>query len=203
MFAKSIGQYQSCKPIRNGNLIINCKTSNQVQTLLNLDCFSNNNIFFPVKSSLVAPPYAKEVICNVPFAIPNNELQICLKEHHVKYVKRFQMKSVLNGKSVFNDTKTVLSQFDNDVLPPFVRIGYLNFPVKQYVPKLLRCFKCNRFGHTSTNYRGKERCSECGGDHKIENWQIANAKCVNCNGNHSASSKECPRYQKEVQVLKV
>ena len=200
---KSIGQYESCKPIRNGNLIINCKTSNQVKTLLNLDCLSDNNISFPIKSSLVTPPCAKGVIYNVPLDIPNNELLMCLKEHHVKYVKRFQIKSVLNGKSVFNDTKTVLLQFHNDVLPPFVRIGYLNFLVKQYVPKPLRCFKCNRFGHTSTKCRGKERCSKCGGDHKIENCQITIAKCVNCNGNHSAASKECPKYQKEVQVLKI
>ena len=63
--------------------------------------------------------------------------------------------------------------------------------------------KCNRFGHTSTNCKGKERCSKCGGDYKIENCQITNAKCVNCNGNHSAASKECPRYQNEVQVLKI
>ena len=172
-------------------------------TLLNLDCLSDNNISFPIKSSLVTPPCAKGVIYNVPLDIPNNELLICLKKHHVKYVKRFQIKSVLNGKSVFNDTKTVLLQFHNDVLPPFVRIGYLNFPVKQHVPKPLRCFKSNRFGHTSTNCRGKERCSKCGGDHKIENCQITIAKCVNCNGNHSAASKECPRYQKEVQVLKI
>ena len=48
---KSIGQYESCKPIRNGNLIINWKTSNQVKTLLNLDCLSDNNISFPIKSS--------------------------------------------------------------------------------------------------------------------------------------------------------
>ena len=200
---KSIGQYESCKPIRSGNLIINCKTSNQVKTLLNLDCLSDNNISFPIKSSAAITPCAKEVIYNVLLDISNNELLICLKEHHVKYIKRFQIKSVLNGKSVFNDTKTVLLQFNNDVLPPFVRIGSLNFQVKQYVPKPLRYFKCNRFGHTSTNCTGKERCSKCGGDHKIENCQITIAKCVNCNGNHSAASKECPRYQKEVQVLKI
>ena len=184
---KSIGQYESCKPIRSDNLIINCKTSNQVKTLLNLDCLSDNDISFPIKSSLITPPCAKGVMHNVPLDIPNNELLICLKEHHVMYVKRFQIKSAINGKSVFNDTKTVILQFDNDVLPPFVRIGHLNFPVKQYVSKPVRCFKCNRCGHTSTNCRGKERC-----DHKIENCQITIAKCVNCNGNHSAASKECP-----------
>ena len=28
-------------------------------------------------------------------------------------------------------------------------------------------------------------------------------KCVNCNGNHTAASKDCPRHQKEMQMLKI
>ena len=64
-FRKSIGLYESCKPIRNGNLIIDCKTSNQVKTLLNLDRLSDNNISFLIKSSIVTPPFAKGVIYDV------------------------------------------------------------------------------------------------------------------------------------------
>ena len=40
----------------------------------NLDCLSDNNISFLIKSSLVTPPCAKGVIYNVPLDIPNNEL---------------------------------------------------------------------------------------------------------------------------------
>ena len=39
---KAIRQYESCKPIRNGNLLIICKTSNQVKTLLDLDSLSDS-----------------------------------------------------------------------------------------------------------------------------------------------------------------
>ena len=28
-------------------------------------------------------------------------------------------------------------------------------------------------------------------------------KCINCNGNHTAASEDGPRYQKEIQVLKI
>ena len=36
---KSICQYKFCKPIRNGNLIVMCKSSNQMKILLNQDFF--------------------------------------------------------------------------------------------------------------------------------------------------------------------
>ena len=200
-----IGQYDSCKPIRNGNLLVNCKTSNQIKTLLNLENLAdaNTKTSISVKSSIIIPAGAKGVIYNVPLDITNDDLLMCLKDDHVTYVKRFVKKSLVDLPPVLTDTKTVLLQFDSTALPLFVHIGYMRFSVKKYIPQPLRCFKCNRFGHVTANCRGKERCSKCGGEHKIENCQTSTVKCVNCNGNHTASSKECPRYQREVQVLKI
>ena len=70
----------------------------------------------------------------------------------------------------------------------------------------LRCFKCNRFGHSSEKCRGKERCAKCGKEHNTSSCScITNViamKSANCNGNHSAASKICPKYLREAQVLK-
>ena len=38
---KFIGEYEFCKPIRNGNLIVMCKSSIQMNILLNQDYFSD------------------------------------------------------------------------------------------------------------------------------------------------------------------
>ena len=94
-------------------------------------------------------------------------------------------------------------QFRCPELPNTVQVGYLYFNVKQYIPQPLRCFKCNRFGHVAANCRNKERCAKCGNDNKTISCNIDVLRCVNCNGNHSATSKECPRYINEAQVLKV
>ena len=77
---KAIGQYESCKPIRNGNLLIICKTSNQVKTLLDLDSLSDsagNSI--PIIASTTKPSGARGVIYNVPLDITNDDLLECLK----------------------------------------------------------------------------------------------------------------------------
>ena len=193
--SNAIGQYESCKPIRNGNLI-NCKTSNQIKTLLNLKylCDSNTQNSIAIKSSIVNLPGAKGVIYGVPLEISGNKLLMCLKEQGVTYVKRFVNKSIIDHKPTLADTKTVLLQFDSTNLPRTVDIGYMRFNIKQYIPQPLRCYKCNCFGHISANCRGKERCSKRGGEHKFNNCEASTMKYVNYNGNRTAASKSCPRY---------
>jgi len=71
------------------------------------------------------------------------------------------------------DSKTVFVQFTTADLPGEVKVGYLFFRVKQYVPRLLRCFKCNRYGHVAGHCRGKLRCSICGGEHKYSDCSAA------------------------------
>jgi len=90
---------------------------------------------------------------------------------------------------VDNGFPTVLSY------PPKSRVGYL-FKVKSYIPKPLRCFNCNRFGHVASNCRGKKCCSNCAREHE---WKECSGpvKCQNCGGEHSASDKICPRFTKE------
>ena len=85
---KAVGQNESCKPIRKGNLLIICKTSNQVKTLLNLDSLSDsagNSI--PIIASTTKPPGARGVIYNVPLDITNDDLLDCLKQFQVNNIK--------------------------------------------------------------------------------------------------------------------
>ena len=102
---KVIGQYESCKPIRNGNLLIICKTSDQVKTLSDLDSLSDsggNSI--PIIVSPTKPPGARGVIYNVPLDITNDNLLECLKQFQVNDIKRFKFKDA-EGK--MTDTETV------------------------------------------------------------------------------------------------
>jgi len=72
--------------------------------------------------------------------------------------------------------------------------------VKQYVPRPLRCFKCNRYGHVADQCGGKLRFA-------VVNISIASAalllKCPNCGGGHSANDKISPRYKRETEILKL
>jgi len=53
---------------------------------------------------------------------------------------------------------SILIEFEGKELPKNIKLGYLNFQVKPYVPPLLRCFKCQRYGHIAAVCKGKQRC---------------------------------------------
>ena len=125
----------------------------------------------------------------------------CPASQGVKFVKRFRFKS--SDSSEMKEFKSVFLQCTTADLPGEEKIGYLFFRVKQYVPRPLRCFKCNRYGHVASHCRGKLRCSICGGKHKYSDCSAAAPKCPNCGGGHSAIDKVCPRYKRETEILKL
>ncbi|GBN24737.1 putative RNA-directed DNA polymerase from transposon X-element, partial [Araneus ventricosus] len=87
-----------------------------------------------------------------------------------------------------------------------ITAGYISCDIRPYIPNPVRCFKCQRFGHTKTACRGSSalcpRCSEPGHEETIcQNPE----KCFNCKGNHASYSKTCPKWklEKEIQSVKV
>ena len=77
--------------------------------------------------------------------------------------------------------------------------------VEVYIPTSLRCYQCQVFGHHEDYCMKKPICANCGEDrHCNDNRSCKNtAKCVNCNGNHSVFSCNCPTWKKEKAILKV
>jgi len=100
------------------------------------------------------------------------------------------------------ESKSVFLQFTTADLPSEVKVGYMLFRVKQYIPRPLRCFKCNRYGHVANHCRGKLRCSICSGEHKYSEstllpQNVPTAVAV------TLRMKICPRYQRETDIFKL
>lgn len=69
----------------------------------------------------------------------------------------------------------------------------------------MRCFRCQRFGHTQKRCTNTTVCAKCGeSDHGDSPCAHAD-HCVNCDGDHASNSKVCPRYteEKDIQELRV
>ena len=103
-------------------------------------------------------------------------------------------------------TNTLVITFSTPHLPKTIKVGYLIVKVQVYIPNPLRCFGCQRFGHHETKCRSDiHRCKKCGEDEHFHNESNCPnpPKCVNCNGPHEVTSKECPVWLKEKEILKV
>ena len=69
-------------------------------------------------------------------------------------------------EGVKKDSETVLIECEGENIPRKVFLGFMSYPVRVCVPKPLRCFNCQRFGHTAKNCKEQRRCARCGGDHE-------------------------------------
>ena len=86
-------------------------------------------------------------------------------------------------------------------IPETVQIGYLKVKVSLYVPTPMRCYTCQKFGHTSSKCTATdETCVRCG-KHRHEG--ACDLKCTNCEGECAANSKECPRWKLESAIQRV
>ncbi|XP_033758314.1 uncharacterized protein LOC117340625 [Pecten maximus] len=84
-------------------------------------------------------------------------------------------------------------------------VGYIRCNVSPDIPNPLRCRKCQRYGHHEVRYRRREVCEHCEreGHNDADSCDIAGKQCVNCKGNHAASSRDCLSWKKEREVLRV
>ena len=61
--------------------------------------------------------------------------------------------------------------------------------------KLIQCYNCLEFCHTRNNCQNETKCSRCGGAHEYPYTDCnATPKCCNCEGQHVATARICPKY---------
>lgn len=106
----------------------------------------------------------------------------CNKDLTITQVSRF--------KKGENPIPTIMIKMKEKSLSEFLKFGYLQFRVKEYIPRPIRCYNCQRFGHTANSCNSIKRCKKCGLNHNVEECH-EQLKCPNCRGSHEASSTEC------------
>ena len=93
-------------------------------------------------------------------------------------------------------TNTLFLTFSSLEFPKEITVSYIKVKVALFVLSLMRCFSCNKFGHTSQHCKVAAKCPDCGKD-KHEGRCEGPKLCSNCNGPHASSAKDFPVWQKE------
>ncbi|XP_064464134.1 uncharacterized protein LOC135375334 [Ornithodoros turicata] len=125
----------------------------------------------------------------------DSEIEEGLREHGVVAARRIIMRR--DGKEM--QTKHIVLSFQLHRLPETIKVGYLNFHVRPYVPNPRR----QRFGHGSQVCSGQETCPKCSGNgHTPESCENT-VRCANCKGDHPVYSRSCPRWKEEKEILRI
>ena len=76
--------------------------------------------------------------------------------------------------------------------------------MSQFIPNPMRCYKCQKFGHTKFNCRKNEVCNKCGKEDHTDSKQCTNeARCVNCQGNHASNDKTGLKWKEEKEIHRI
>ncbi|XP_008485643.1 uncharacterized protein LOC103522316, partial [Diaphorina citri] len=122
-------------------------------------------------------------------------------------VRRFNRRSTdEHGNVKYIPTGTIQVTFRAQSTPTHVSIFYVRCEVEKYIPKVLQCTNCLRFGHTARLCKGTARCSRCAENHPDDQCpkEVSEQKCVHCNGPHSSrvnfKNPACPEYEKQKKI---
>lgn len=191
------GELKEIKKLRSGDLLVECERRVQSDNLLRSTMLVDLPISVRPHQTLNT---CKGVIRSPDLAdVPDDEMVEELNTQGVLAVKRLIIKR--NGNEIH--TSTFFITFNTPTLPKNIKAGYLNIPVRAYIPNPLRCYKCQKYGHGQNTCKGSLVCFRCGQrDHDGTTCQITQ-QCANCKGEHMASSKDCPMWTREKEVQKI
>lgn len=172
----------------------NTLTQDPILTINNLKAYIPNYLMFKFG-----------VVRNVHPSISEKEIteEIC-SEVKVLSAKRLKRKFRNDGNTEWKDSYSVCLKFEGQVLPKYIYLLGMRCEVNIYVPKVMLCFKCLRYGHSSKNCKSAtSRCNICAGSHNQEQCDNKNQiKCIHCKEAHKASYQGCEVYKKMVHIKK-
>ncbi|GFV13439.1 uncharacterized protein TNCV_129371 [Trichonephila clavipes] len=146
------GDPKSVKKLCSGDLLIETISALQTKSFLLAKTFIDSNLTVTPHKSLNS---CRGVIYEPDFLYASEaEILEGLSDQGVTQVRRI---TILRDSTRL-PTKHIILTFNSPKLPTTIKAGYLNCKIRPYIPNTLRCFKCQRFGHSQTACRGQLTC---------------------------------------------
>ena len=110
-----------------------------------------------------------------------------------------------------NPTQKVVVEFDQEqdmkiALFNGIFFGRIRIRCEPFrpAPSITQCYQCQGFNHIAKDCKSQDKCMRCAKPHKSSECpgkgkDSFKPKCTNCNGEHVAASRECPKYKEQFQ----
>ena len=201
VLSKELGNNHKCTRLRSGTLRVEIENVNQARTLKKMKTIHSVEVVttVPFSSNTV-----KGVVTHYDFGRMTEDEIVEEMEHlDVVACRKFYKTDRQTRRRI--DTNTVCLTFAKTTLPDSICVGYEPRKVRPFVPRPIRCNKCQSYGHSEFACRSKTPiCMRCASNtHQITDCQAAEAKCAACEGPHRASDRTCPVWEKECAIIEV
>ncbi|GFY35363.1 uncharacterized protein TNCV_797121 [Trichonephila clavipes] len=191
------GNPKSVKKLRSGDLLMETISALQTKSFLLAKTF--------IDSNLTVTPHKSLNSCRGVISEPDllyaseGEILEGLSDQGVTQVRRI---TILKDSTRL-PTKHIILSFNSPKLPTTIKAGYLNCKIRPNIQNPLRCFKCQRFGHSQNSCRGQLTCSRCASVGHSSTDCTLEPKCVNCTQSHPSDSKLCQKWKLEKQIQEI
>lgn len=195
-----VGEVKYARVLEDGNMLIGCNSEAQVEKAMKMNKIDKTKIIKVVRVGERRRAGCKGVIYGIPLKVNMSELVQELR-------KRCEL--IMNAKRMTKGTKkeeteSVLLEFKMESLPKVVHFGFMRYSVREYIPKPMRCFKCQKFGHIAKMCKAARKCARCSGDHEYgQCGEGVRPKCCNCGGEHSVAYWGCEVMKREAEVQNI
>ena len=181
--------------LRDGSLLVKTKDCSQTEKLIASTQFLNEPceiVRDPKLNTSKGTLHAFDLL-----DLSEDDIVHWFGEFGVVGAKRFTRR--VDGKT--EPTPTVLLTFDMPSCPSHIKLDYVTYNIKKYIPNPLLCFHCGQFGHPELRCKNPKRCLTCG---EAAHEGDCSRKCLSCGDKgHSCRSRDCPRWQKEKEICKL
>ena len=186
-----VGEFKYAKVFGDGDLLIGCNTEIQVDKAQKMVSVGKMNVTKTVKVG-----EQRNIGCK-GISMKDQVGNLKMRNITVKDVKR-----MTRGPEK-KESETVVVEFDAKTIPRELHCGFVKTNVREFVPKPMRCFNCQEYGHVANQCKGK-RCARCGGDHEYGKCGTGvKPKCCNCGGEHSVAYWGCEAMKREITVQQI
>jgi hypothetical protein len=184
---------------RSGQWIAKTKSGRDYSELNTIQIEGGGNIKVILKENIRGITCTGEIEHSSYIYCTEEELKDELKQKNKDILSIRKNKRWVQGQEV--ETGTVIITFNGRVRPKNVEIFGRSRETTEHIPKPKRCTKCQQFRHIRRFCSfANPVCARCTETHETKDCTATYRKCINCNGEHWASSWECPRYKREEEV---
>ncbi|GFW75347.1 putative RNA-directed DNA polymerase from transposon BS [Trichonephila clavipes] len=178
------GESKSVKRLRSGDLLIETLSAVQTKSFLLAKTFLNSPLIISPHKTL----NSCDGVISEPYLLTTPEPEILdgFSDQGVIQVRKITIKR----DTLIIPTKHIILTFNSPKTPTTIKAGYLNCKIRPYILNHLRCFKCQRFGHSQTSCRGQHTYSRCASVGHASTDCSLNPKCNNCSESHQERERE-------------
>lgn len=184
--------------LRDGTLLVKTKSISQANQLLRGKMMFDMEI--AVEENAKLNQTKGIVTCADLRYATEEEIMEDLQDQGVASVE--VMKRKKDGKLV--TTNSYILTFKSTGVPESVKVGFHHLSVRLFIPRPMRCYKCQFFGHSSKFCSREEVCSNCCQVGHTSKDCSGQTLCRNCGSlEHASWSNKCKVFAAEQEITRI